>query len=125
MIADAAETNSFTQWTSVPAICNFELVMIVNPTPSDPGLILFDEVSRTVTVSATSVYYNGILSPNVYSVEIRAWGDNDYDTNEFITLDVTVINPCIDPTLSWILIPASPLTTQTYYVGSGYQTYNV
>ena len=42
---------------------------------------------------------NGSYHPGVYTVEVRAWADNEYDTGVFQRLEITVIDPCQSITL--------------------------
>ena len=66
-----------------------------------------------------------VFLPGTYDIEVRAFSDVHVDTGSFKPLQVTIINPCVDPTLNVIEMPESPLPQQTYYVGSGMSTYEV
>ena len=97
----AAETSSFTAWTVVPLGCNFSYQMTVTDTNPGGGMMSFDLSTRTISVSGSDVFYNGdhttgTYTPGVYTVEIRGWGDNSYDTGTFDTFTVTILDPC-DP----------------------------
>ena len=64
-------------------------------------MVTFDPPSKTISVSGSDVFYNGdhttgTYTPGVYSVEIRGWGDNNYDSGTFETITVTIVDPC-DP----------------------------
>ena len=70
------------------------------------------------------MYQNGDFdegNAGTYTLEIRAWGDNDYDTGTFTELIIEVINPC----LAQVVAPTTPLALQTYYVGSLLTQYNI
>ena len=54
-------------------------------------------------------YVSGAYIPGTYSVEITAWADNEINTGESITMQVNVLNPCIEASLNEILMPESPL----------------
>ena len=92
--------------------------------PADPNLITF--FGSTTTVDASEVYFggdhiSGTSIIGVYSVEVRAFADQNFDTGEFETLQITVINPCLQP----LVTPSTPLGQITYFVGSGEASYDI
>ena len=96
-----AETSSFNAWSVNPGVCNFSYQMTVTATNPGGGMVSFDSSTRTISVSGSDVFYNGdhttgSYTPGVYTVEIRGWGDNSYDTGTFDTFTVTILDPC-DP----------------------------
>ena len=116
-----AETTSFNAWTADPIFCNF--VYMIDISPFNPNsMISFDDTTRTVSVVGSDVFYGGdhltgTYSPGTYTVEIRAWADNSYDTDVRTSFDVIIVDPC-DPynsganisILSAIFTP-NPITT--------------
>lgn len=72
------------------------------PPPVDPDLIVFgDGILMTVTVSTPLSYFTAqAYNPGVYTVEVRAMADNNYDTGKFEELTVTILDPCITATLT-------------------------
>ena len=90
-----AETSTFDPWTVDPSVCNFRYVMTVTAVNPGGGMISFDDTLRTISVTGSDVFYNGdhttgTYTPGTYSVEIRGWGDNSYDSNAFDTITVTI-----------------------------------
>lgn len=72
-------------------------------------MVTFHHPSKTISVSGSDVFYNGdhttgTYTPGAYSVEIRGWGDNSYDTGTFETITVTILDPC-DPDLTGTNVP--------------------
>ena len=55
-----------------------------------------------VAVQADSVDFGGDV---IYTVEVRGWGDNGFDTGEAELLEIVVTNPCRHPPA----VPADPL----------------
>lgn len=77
-----------------------------------------------VSVLIEEAYMNGDFAQaneGVYEIEARAWGDNNFDTGAFELLQIQVINPC----LSKVIAPASPLPQQTYYIGELNSVYEI
>ena len=71
----------------------------------------------TITVHINELYQDGssfaLSREGNYTLEVRAWGDNDFDTGAFEVLDIEVINPCL---LEQVQAPDSPLDQQIYYI---------
>lgn len=66
-------------------------------------------------------FYNPVFfNPGQYTVEVRAWADNNHDTGYASKLEVTIVNPCDE-----ILRPPSPMKPQIYYLNSGSSDYSV
>ena len=63
--------------------------MISLPVPEDPALIVIQDISApmSVTVGTNDVHFgggsSGTANAGSYTVEVRAWADNDVDTEEF------------------------------------------
>ena len=73
-------------WTTIPEVCNLKYKLTVTPVPDNPTMIDFEDDSEEVWVQTDSVYFNGdhttgFYNPGTYVVEVRAWADNDYDTD--------------------------------------------
>ena len=52
-----------------------------------------------VTVATNEVFFNGVYdSANYnagdYTVEVRAWADNNHYTSEFYELQIKIVDPC-------------------------------
>ena len=57
-----------------------------------------------VTVSTDKIFFDGdhltgTYIPGVYTVEVRAWTEDNIDTGEFIDLIVEIKDPCLSHTL--------------------------
>ena len=65
-------------------------------------------------------YRTGTYNPGTYTVEVRAWADNNIDTEAIEELIVTIVDPCIA-----IMAPASPLPSKIYLIGSGMLEFDV
>ena len=108
-----AETTSFTGWTTIPTVCTIWYEMTIALAAADPrygtattfdpsSVIGFDSVTRTLTANGSDVFFGGdhstgIYTPGVYDVEVRAWaGDpgTPTDTTSFISIEVTIVDPC-------------------------------
>ena len=64
-------------------------------------------------------YLNGVYTPGVYKVEVRAFTENGVDTGEFEELEITVIDPCLTATLNIddsVFLP-NPAISLTTFVG--------
>ena len=58
-----------------------------------------------MTVGTDEIYFggdnnSGIYNPGSYTVEVRAWADNNVDTEEFVILTVNILDPCEVGTLT-------------------------
>ena len=62
-------------------------------------------------------FTRGSSNAGIYQVEVRGWGDNEFDTGHFVILDIEVINPCLasSPTLFSEVVSLEP---QTYDLAS-------
>ena len=120
-------------WTTVPAICNIQYRVTISPDPVDPDLIFVDDQQLNdqnpginIKVGTNRVFYQVDqqtvkYTPGTYTVEVRAWGDNDYDTGSSQQLQVEIIDPCFE-----MMGPSSEyLPEQTYFIGSGQHEYSV
>ena len=94
-------SNFASDWTTVPETCNltYKFTFVSALVPSDPNLIVLKEDAPiSVTVQTNDVFVgggsSGTRNAGSYQVELRAWADNDFDTGEFILLDIVVVDPC-------------------------------
>ena len=79
--------------------------MTVTPAPADLTLITFDDTTLILSVSGTDIFdVSGSYLPGSYTVEIRAWADNNVDTGYTITITVDVVDPCDLSTIT--ILPA-------------------
>lgn len=111
-------------WTASPAICNLNYAMTVSPTPPSSGIFQFNQATMTVSVFTNKITINDIYTFNSYSVEVRVTGDDPADTGSAQTFAVEIANPCFSPSHT-ITTPASPLSTQSYYIGGSQQSFDI
>ena len=104
-IFDSALIQSFEKptWTTKPEICNLKYVYKLTLEPDNPNLIKIDDSEPLVKVHvfANSLFFggnyaSGSTNAGSYQLEVRAWGDNDFDTEVAELLDIDVFDPCID-----------------------------
>ena len=91
-------------WVTEPEICNLTYeYKLIYPEPANPDLIKIDDTEPLVkvTIFANSLYFDGnyatgSANAGSYQLEVRAWGDNNFDTEVFELLDIDVLDPCLD-----------------------------
>ena len=74
--------------------------MTVSPALVDPGLIVFDERFRTVTIVGTNVFYSNVYVADTYTVTVTALASDLSDTGYSINTVVTVTDPCMSGTIT-------------------------
>ena len=70
-------------WTTVPEVCNIEYFVTVTPTPDDLALITAHKTASEFVVTAGTSDEQYGFEPQIFTVEVRAWADNNHDTLVF------------------------------------------
>ena len=99
-LGNAQETTTFATWTPTPSVCVFTFQMTVSPSLVDPGLIVFDEPTQTVTIVGTNVFYSNVYVADTYTVTVTALASDSSDTGYSINTVVTVTDPCMSGSIT-------------------------
>ena len=79
---------------SVPAELKDPNAIQIQDLQNDPTKPLIQVLTGTNLIYYGGDNLTGAYIPGVYTVEVRAWGYNNYDTGEFEELQITIVDPC-------------------------------
>ena len=99
-----------TNWTTIPENCNIEYRYLIKSSSGpvvDPDMIVasLDLTYMQVTVGTNQIHYggdsqSGTYNPGTYIVEVRAWAENNVDTEKFEELTIIIEDTCTTAALT-------------------------